>query len=326
MLTSDVREDKHNNNNNNNARDDDAAQAAAVSPFAAGPIPCQRWRNGVDRLLHPVEDGRSSFFDKRNYSVDVVEERVAREFVTTHHYSASYPAAVLRVGLFGRRANLLGVAVFSVPMNERVVPFHCGVPPRQGVELGRFVLLDSDEAPRNSESYFLKRALATLRVEKPEMKSVVSYCDPVPRIAADGTVRLRGHIGTVYQSSNARYVGRASARTLHMLSDGTILSPRTVSKIRLEEVGCQAAERYLEQLGAPKREHLMSPAAWVKSILDSALVTKVRHPGNHVFLFPLAKGKGRARIEERFAPALAYPKQVDAVSAAFAKDNRLLAA
>ena len=286
--------------------------AGRRNPF--GPtVPCQRWKDRKDRLIHA---GATDAFDKRNYSVDLLDERRARDFVTTHHYSGSYPASVLRVGLFGRNSRLLGVAVFSVPMNERVVPSYIGVNPREGAELGRFVLLDCDEAPRNSESFFLRRALAALREAKPEMKGVVSYCDPVPRVAADGTVRLRGHIGVVYQASNARYVGRASARTHHILRDGTVLSPRTISKIRLEEVGCDAAAKYFESVGAPKRQAGQSPTEWIKDVLASDLVSKVRHPGNHVFLFPLGKGNARARIETGFATAMPYPKKIDTAVAA----------
>ncbi len=275
-------------------------------------VPCQRWKYRKDRLIVAGEDLP---FDKRKYSVDLISEATAKAFVTTHHYSGSYPAAVVRVGLFGQSAELLGVAVFSVPINERVIPAHCGVPPRAGLELGRLVLLDSDQAPRNSETFFLKKAFSALRMEKPDLKAVVSYCDPVPRVAMDGSIRLKGHVGTVYQGGNARYVGRASPRTLHMLHDGTILSPRTLSKIRLGETGSDAAERELERLGAGRRPCSMPHHEWVRSFLGGPMVRRLRHPGNHVYLFPLGKGKARGRIESSFSQAMAYPKQVDQVGA-----------
>jgi len=91
-------------------------------------------------------------------------------------------AARLSVGLFdAQRAELVGVVVFGVPMNQRVVPARLGVPASEGVELSRLVLLD--HIPGNAESWFVARAFRALREEKPEVRGVVSYCDPVPRQA-----------------------------------------------------------------------------------------------------------------------------------------------
>lgn len=269
-------------------------------------VPCQRWKDRSDRLL---QARASAAFDPSIYAVDVVDESTARAFITQHHYSSSYPAAVCRVGLFGKGAELLGVAVFSVPMNQKVVPAHCGVAADQGVELGRLVLLDCDQAPRNTESFFLKRAFECLVSEKPKVRAVVSYCDPVPRVAADGTVRLRGHVGLVYQASNARYVGRGSPRTLHLLPDGTVLSPRTLSKIRLGEAGARSAEQALCRIGARRRRFGESPGEWLGEVLQGQFVRKIQHPGNFVYTFALGSKRDRKVVERLMAPAQAYPKQ-----------------
>jgi hypothetical protein len=107
----------------------------------------------------------------------------AKAFVVRHHYSASYPAARRRYGLFGP-AGLEGVAVFSVPCNDRVLTGVFAAPARQMVELGRFVLLD--EVGFNAESWMLARCLELLRQDG--FRGVVSFCDPVPRTTADGRV------------------------------------------------------------------------------------------------------------------------------------------
>lgn len=271
--------------------------------------PCQRWRHGHSRLLHAHAD---DVFDAGRYSVDVLDEATAKAFVLTHHYSRSYPAAVLRVGLFGARAQLEGVAVFSVPMNQRVVPAYTGLAPSQGVELGRFVLVDS--APRNSESHFLAGCFALLRRERPALQAVVSYSDPVQRRAADGRVLLPGHVGIIYQAHNGRYVGRGSARTLHMAPDGRVVSARTLSKIRLGETGWESAQRTLEAMGAPQREFDESGADWVARVLTCGLLKASRHPGNHCYLWPLLKGGARRRLEQQFRAGQPYPKQPDAMA------------
>lgn len=269
-------------------------------------IPCQRWRNGDSKFLVASND---EVFRRERYSVDVIDEATAKEFVLTHHYSRSYPAALFRVGLFGEQGKLEGVAVFSVPMNQRVVPAYTGLEANEGVELGRFVLLDN--APRNSESYFLGGCFNLLRRERPAVQAVVSYSDPVMRRAVDGRVLTPGHVGIIYQAHNGRYVGRGSARTLHIAPDGRVLSPRTLSKIRLGETGWESAQRALEALGGPKRGHGESGADWVARVLSCGLLKAIRHPGNHCYVWPLAKGGYRRRLEQQFRAGLPYPKQAD---------------
>lgn len=53
--------------------------------------------------------------------MDVLAEPVARSFVVREHYSGTFPAARLSVGLFGPGPTLEGAAVFSVPMSEAVL-------------------------------------------------------------------------------------------------------------------------------------------------------------------------------------------------------------
>jgi hypothetical protein len=248
-------------------------------------------------------------FNRRRYSVDVIAEATARAFVVEHHYSRSYPAAVFRVGLFGAGAQLEGVAVFSIPMNQRVVPAYTGLAAAQGVELGRFVLLD--RAPRNSESFLLGEAFALLRRERPLLKAVVSYSDPVARQDGQGRLLTPGHVGIIYQAHNGRYMGRGAARTLHMGHDGRVLSPRSLSKIRLGETGWQSAQRHLESLGAPARQFGESGADWVSRALVHGPFRALRHGGNHCYAWPLAKGPRRRQLERGFKQGLPYPKRSD---------------
>src|SRR5262249_47271110 len=133
------------------------------------------------------------------HEVVALAESDARAFVERHHYSASYPAARYRVGLMRAGVGLAGVAVFSVPMNEASIPRHCGVGPRDGVELGRFVLLDEVEG--NGETWFLARAFAELR-RALSVRAVLSFSDPMPRITADGREFCPGHVGVIYQAHN----------------------------------------------------------------------------------------------------------------------------
>ena len=65
------------------------------------------------------------------------------------------------------REQLVGVVVFSVPMQERAIPaWFDGLSPRLGIEIGRLVLLD--DVPGNGETFLLGRAFRALRSQLPE--------------------------------------------------------------------------------------------------------------------------------------------------------------
>lgn len=255
----------------------------------------QRWAEGRDSYRPPQER-----IEPREYDVAAIaDDGTARAFVEGHHYSRSYPAARVRVGLY-RRGVLVGVAVFSHPCNDRVLTITFPVTPTLAtIELGRFVLLD--EVPGNGETWFLARCFELLRQRA--ILGVVSFSDPVPRSAVDGRAVFPGHIGTIYQAHNARYLGRGTPDLLRVLPDGTVLSPRTQQKIRAGERGWRAAVELLGRYGAdviadgaPRADRLEWLTTWLPR-----LTRRVRHPGNHKYAWSLSR-----RL--RLAASLAYPK------------------
>jgi hypothetical protein len=262
---------------------------------------CQRWRDGRARYRPAGET-----FDARRAAVLEIDEAAAKAFTTRHHYSSSYPAARFRAGLFATSTfhveRLVGVAVFSVPMSQAVIPHHFnGLAPARGIELGRLVLLDDVAA--NAESWFVARAFRLLKARIGELDGVLSYSDPVERISADGAVIKRGHVGTVYQALNAAYLGRARGGTLIMARDGRIISRRTLSKLRNDEKGAAGAYQQLRTLGAPARVPLEDGRAYAERALREGGFRFLKHPGNHTYAWWL----GDARRRPQWAPR-AYPK------------------
>lgn len=260
--------------------------------------PCQRWRARRDTYRPAGEP-----IDVSRYGVDLVDEKAAKAFVCGHHYSASYPAAQVRIGLYRAGAGLVGVAVFSVPMQPASLAVHCRVPPAAGVELGRFVLLD--DVPANGETWFLARAFAALARERPQLRAVLAYSDPIPRQAADGRLVMPGHVGTIYQAFNGRHVGRSSPRTLTLAGDGTVVSDRALSKIRNEECGAGYAIDQLVRLGAPRPMSLEDPRAYVTRALAGEAFRRVKHPGNLAYVWPV----GASRRHPDLPAAWPYPKR-----------------
>lgn len=265
-------------------------------------IDCQRWRDGREYIV------RGDRINPADFDVDVITERVARPFVEQHHYSGSYPAARLAVGLF-RGTNLVGAAVFSVPMNNAAIPKWTGLEAHaQGVELGRLVLLDSVAA--YGESWFVARAFRALRIEKPGVESVLSYADPVERRDSSGRMVKPGHVGTVYQALNASYRGLARPRTDYFTPFGELVSRRALSKVRLDEIGAGYAIEQLRGLGAPPRQPWETGRRWIERLMyEDRWLTGIRHPGNHTYTFALTKRARRAAqaLPKSLAPR-DYPK------------------
>jgi hypothetical protein len=269
-------------------------------------IACQRW-TGRRAAWRPAGE----LFRPDLHEVAEIDELTAKRFVLEHHYSASYPAARFRVGLFraasSAPAQLVGVAVFSVPMTNYAIPKYTGLQAAAGVDLGRFVLLDEVEA--NGESYFLGRAFEILARARPELGAVISYSDPLPRVNEFGEQVMPGHVGTIYQAHNGRYCGRARGDVLTLTRSGRAVSRRSLSKIRNEERGAGAAYQALVAAGAPARRPLEDPRAYVERAIAEGPFRRVRHPGNHVYAWPLGDRRVRRQLLERFAPALPYPKR-----------------
>lgn len=270
---------------------------------------CQRWALGRSSWRRVSEGG----FDARRFHVDQIPEAQARAFVCTHHYAASYPAARFAWGLFTDDPRLIvdgvglvGVAVLSVPMSAAVLTnvFPELDPFTESLELGRFVLVDA--VPANAESWFLGQVWR--QAAAAGIRGVVSFADPMPRqrtvtdVDELGQLSTRtetitpGHVGVIYQATNAIALGRSTARTLNYVpSAGIVLSERTLSKIRTGEQGADAGERHLIALGARARRAGEEPRSWLRDALEEIGVRKIRHPGNHRYAWPLGSVRQRSR-------------------------------
>lgn len=263
------------------------------TPF---PFACQRWRDhrGIYRPPNEV-------ISTHEYEIAPITVIQAKDFVKRHHYSGTYVACRYRYGLFKRYAlfpddQLVGVAIFSVPMSQKVLTNIFTCDPLESVELGRFVLLDN--VPSNAESWFFARCRELLKREG--IKGIVAFSDDTPRTSLDNDQPIfLGHIGNFYQASNAVYLKRTTPRTLKLLPDGTVFSDRAASKIRTRERGWRYAANILITHGAPEPP-ADNPAAWLRH-WTSLLTRPLRHRGNHRYAWSLSNSL-------RLPPSHQYPK------------------
>lgn len=252
---------------------------------------CQRW-NSRRCLYRPAGET----IRPRDYEVAAIAEASAKSFVLEHHYSGAYPAARFRFGMH-RGGDLVGVAVFSVPAQPRALACLPG-PVALNVELGRLVLLD--EVPANGESWLIARCFELLR--RQGISGVVAFSDPMPRSTSEGAIVMPGHVGTIYQATNACYLGRSKPDTHRLLPDGTVFHRRAQAKIRTHETGWRYASAQLEHFGAAPLHADEDGAEWLRRWLP--LISRpLRHPGNHKYAWTMR------RTDRRHLPiSLPYPK------------------
>jgi hypothetical protein len=167
-----------------------------------------------------IYDQQPTLFNDSSEGRKVVrlEPKVAREFVVKHHYSHGMSAGPTCYGMV-EDGELVGVCVFATPIAESVCSLIFGLEHKRRVkELHRLVLLDS--VGKNAESWFIARALKMFKSDRPDFWAVVSFADST-----------QGHVGTIYQATNAIYYGTTSKRTFY--SDGDRLRPRRQNGVDL---------------------------------------------------------------------------------------------
>ena len=263
---------------------------------------CQRWAARTPTWRHTSDGG----FDANRYVVEQIDEAVAKAYIVVNHYSGSYPASKYRFGLFdGPR--LAGVLVFGIPASARVltIPFPGLDPFVESVELSRLVL--DDTVPANGESWFIARCFEEAAARG--VRGVVSFADPGPRIVA-GRIIHPGHVGIIYQATNAQLCGRSTARTLTLLPDGQVLNDRAAQKVRRQDRGHDYVERRLVQLGARPLRSGEIPAAWLSAALADVGAVQLRHRGNWRYCFRIGTPAQRRRVHLAL-PAVPYPKTID---------------
>lgn len=247
----------------------------------------KRWRDRDQRWVAP---GR--LFDPSRHAVDVLPDLTRpKKFIEQHHYSGTIPPVMLAVGLFGPRAQLVGVAAFTVTTSKPVEDKYGGPLARSMCELGRFVLLP--DVAYNGETWFLSRAMKLLRTEytKRQLRAIVSFADPVEWRCGQTIVKPE-HWGTIYQATNAIFprVQPKPRSDWVPVATGRPLSNRGISKLRNGRKGREYVERQMLAAGLSARRHGEDPRAWVSRLLESGELRREPHPGNLAYLFALDVG------------------------------------
>lgn len=120
--------------------------------------------------------------------VQPISKQEATRLVVAHHYMHRRPPISFAFGLIDGGVTK-GVITFGTPASNHMLAGACPSNPAVAIELNRMWCCDS--LPRNTESWFLSRALGML-----PPRIVLSYADT-----------KEGHMGHVYRAANFYYAG-----------------------------------------------------------------------------------------------------------------------
>lgn len=76
--------------------------------------------------------------------------------------------------------------------------------------------------------------------------------DETPKSDIYGNITFPGHIGTIFKSDNAVYLGRTGKSVEYLFADGVVLSNRSFSKLVTGESGWNYMAQKFECYGASK--------------------------------------------------------------------------
>ena len=173
------------------------------------------------------------------------------------------------------------------------------------------------------ETWLLKRALGMIAKDKqlhdrrPYYDLCLSYSDPVPRTNAAGDLIHVGHVGRICQAyaGSSAYLGRGEPRTHWLTQDGSIVSPRALSKLRNGEWGAAYAYDLLTAHGAPA----IAPgeeADYSRRALQEGSFRKMRHNGSHAYVFPCGTHSNHLETRRRMDKGLPRSRTTDLPMAA----------
>lgn len=179
--------------------------------------------------------------------VGPVSKSDAARVVVARHYLRRKPPISLAWGLY-RGDELVGVCTFGVPPSRHLQISACKPDPSCVLELNRLWVCDS--MPRNTESWFVARALKAM-----PPRIIVSYADTAA-----------GHQGYIYRACNFLYAGLTDAERKTPRYDYVVAGKHSRDAFRSGEyvrVRRKPKHRYWTVTGNRREQkELMRKATW----------------------------------------------------------------
>lgn len=153
-------------------------------------------------------DDVTTFGPVKDMTVGPVEQFDVREFCRRWHYTRylGVGAANWPYGLYDGQT-LIGVVAYNLPS---LTAAGAVFGPEHATRVAHMTrLVCAEDAPPNSESRLIGGSLRLLAKDKPDMWAVLTYA-----------ARDAGHVGYIYQATNALYTGVSSAKPYYIDAQG----------------------------------------------------------------------------------------------------------
>jgi hypothetical protein len=204
----------------------------------------------------------------RDMTVGPVSTGDVREFCARYHYTGLGNNVPLRYGLW-HGVVLYGVIGYNLPTRQTCASVFGEAGIAHVWHMGRLAMADA--APRNSESRLIGGSLRLIEGGRPNIWAVLTFA-----------AQSAGHVGYVYQATNALYTGTGGDSSYLLDESGNRRGTKQGTRVTIAEI---------ERRG------------W----------TAVREPPKHRYVYILGnRTERRQRMRMLRLPVLPYPKSVAA--------------
>ena len=116
------------------------------------------------------------------------------------HYLQKWPQNVKVIYGVYHNGQIIGAAIYGYPMKSATQVLNPEVDVNEVLELKRLFI---EEEPKllHIESYVIAKTLKMIKQSFPEVKVVITFAD-----------NRQGHLGVIYQATNAIYLGKSSGQ------------------------------------------------------------------------------------------------------------------
>lgn len=185
----------------------------------------------------------------REMVVREIPAKFARGYIAKNHYSKTFPDSTMFcfAGYLGDK--IAGIITYGMgtSVNQYTSVF-ADIQKGEYLELTR--LWSADTMPRNTESKIISESMKQL---PKKIKLIVTFADP-----------SQGHIGYIYQATNALYIGKSMGGTMLITKEGIVKHQRLIGiyRMRQEKLKNKSSQEIIDYLGwkkiksAPKHKYV----------------------------------------------------------------------
>jgi len=138
---------------------------------------------------------------KDDFDVEPAKREDVEVFIQ-RHYLKKFPAGIKRIYAIYQKhtegRHMVGMIIYGVPFMTAGKFLEPEVNSREVLELKRLYI--DDIGVKNLESFVISQSLGLLKQDEPTIKVVLTFADD-----------LQGHVGGIYQATNAIYLGKSES-------------------------------------------------------------------------------------------------------------------